>query len=61
MQFLIAHSLLPNYIDPQKDKKVGVNKIPTIFVKRISAAKKVQVIVNRLRPWRMFIKDLALK
>jgi len=44
MRSLIAHLPLPNYIDPQEDAEVGVNKIPTISIisaKRISAAEKV--------------------
>ena len=56
MRSSIAHLLLLNYIDPQEDKEVGVNKIPIISIisaisaERISAAKKVWVIINRLRP-----------
>ena len=55
MWSLIAYLLLLNYIDPQEDKEVGVNEILTIsiisviFAERISAAKKVWVIVDRLR------------
>ena len=55
MRSLIAYLLLLNYIDPQEDKKIRVNKIPIISaisvtsVKRISAVEKVWVIVNYLR------------
>ena len=39
-------------MDPQEDKKVGVNKISTISiisVKRISAAEKVWIITDCFR------------
>ena len=64
MWSLIAYLLLLNYIDPQEDKEVGINKISTIstiFAERISAVKKVWIIINRLKPWQMSIKDLVLK
>jgi hypothetical protein len=67
MRSSIAHSPLPNYIDPQEDEEVGVDEIPAISAisaisaERISAAEKVRVIVDRLRPWRMSIGDLALE
>ena len=54
-------------MDPQEDKETGVNKIPTISAisaisaEKISAAEKVQVIIDRLRPWQMSIRDLTLK
>ena len=44
MRSLIAYLPPPNYIDPQEDKEVGVNKIPiisAISAKRISAVEKV--------------------
>ena len=54
-------------MDPQEDEETGVDKIPAISAisaisaKKTSAAKKVRVIVDRLRPWRMSIKDLVLE
>ena len=51
-------------MDPQEDKKAGVNKIPiisAISIKKISAEEKVWVIINCFRPWRMSIGDLALE
>jgi len=47
MRSLIAYSPLLNYIDPQEDKKVGVDEIlaisaiSAIFAERISAVEKV--------------------
>jgi hypothetical protein len=67
MRSLIAYLLLPNYIDPQEDEEVGVNKIPTISAisvisaERISAVKKVWVIINYFRPWWISIGDLVLE
>ena len=51
-------------MDPQEDKEVGVNKIPAISAisaEKISAVKKVWVIVNYFRLWQISIGDLALK
>ena len=49
----IAHSPLPNYMDPQEDEETGVNEIPAISAisaEKISAAENVRAIVHRLRP-----------
>ena len=51
-------------MDPQEDEETGVDEIPAISAisaEKISAAEKVRVIVDRLRPWRMSIGDLALE
>ena len=64
MRSSIAHSPPPNYIDPQEDEEVGVNEIPAISAisaERISAAEKVRIIADRLRPWRMSMGDLVLE
>ena len=47
----IAHSPLLNYMDPQEDEETGVNEIPAISAEKISAAKNIRAIVDRLRPW----------